>query len=144
MYHWMDGWGWFWMMFMTARVHRGRLVAGQAPEAADGSRSDLCAGTLAERNDTRREVIEHRRRAGWPEGGASRQHARQPAQHPQRQQEAHLLHGHLLHGREHDVRPGRNPVVVHLVGVEVRQDLLEQRPRSAHPLSSLGRGTIGA
>lgn len=43
---------------VLARAHRRRLVAGQPPEAADGSRSDLCAGTLAQGNDAPRELDE--------------------------------------------------------------------------------------
>jgi hypothetical protein len=120
-----------------ARVHCRRLIARQAPEAADGSRSDLCAITLAQVNDSDREPIEHGRRAMRPESGASRQQVRQPAQGLQRRQEAHLPDGHLLHRCENDVPPHRDPEAVHLPGVEARQDLLEQRPRSAHPLPSL-------
>ena len=98
-----------------ARVHCRRLIARQAPEAADGSRSDLCAITLAQVNDSDREPIEHGRRAMRPESGASRQQVRQPAQRLQRRQEAHLPDGHLLHRCENDVPPHRDPEAVHLL-----------------------------
>jgi hypothetical protein len=88
--------------------------------------ANLCIPALAERNDIRREVIEHPRRGVRPEGRPAREQARERAKSLQRPQEAHLPHGHVPHGREYDPRIGRDPDVVHLAGVEARQDFLEQ------------------
>ena len=61
---------------VLARAHFRRVATDQAPEPADGSCGDLRAGSLAQRNDVRCELIEHPRRGARPKDRASREQAR--------------------------------------------------------------------
>src|ERR671918_2829991 len=66
---------------LLARAHRHRLVAGRAPEAADGSGGELDTRALSQQDEADlEELLEHRRRARRPEAGAPREQPRQPTQ----------------------------------------------------------------